>query len=564
MSTPEALASGPLASGALASAAPRPDAFAPDALGPEPLEVRTEPFGGGALVRAALDGALPVDSWYPAVPTGPAAWRARAESAREQYRAGAWLDLLAPAFDARGAAAAALERVGGGAGVVVTTGQQPGLFGGPLYTLAKALSARALAERLEPVIGFPVAPVFWAATDDTDWEEGRRAYVVGDRGLEELALTEAPPDGTPVARAPLGTEVDGLRGRFARACGAAAYAPALDALARAYVGGRTSGDAYVQLLRDLFEPLGIAVLDASHPATRAAGFQLMRRALLRGAALADAVGARSAAIEAAGFRPQVRDVAGLALVFREGHDGRKRRLRTDEARALVPLVSPGDLAPNVLLRPVVERGILPTVAYVAGPGEYAYFAQVSAVADALAVPRPVAVPRWSGTVVEARVARTLGALGLSVDALRDPHAAAAALARRLAPAGLQAEFDALRAAIDARVAAVGGAADDVAGGDGPPLLSARAREGARLQLLGRVGRLERRAMAGVKRRHADAMRALAAAEAALRPNGARQERVLSFLPFLARYGPALTDKMLDGARVHADALVRRGPTAGDV
>lgn len=526
--------------------------------GADAPEVRTEPFGGGALVRAALGGVLPDAAWYPETPNGPEAWSARADAVREQYRAGAWLDLLAPAIDARGAAAAALDRVSGGAGIVVTTGQQPGLFGGPLYTLAKALSARALAERLEPVVGLPVATVFWAATDDTDWEEGRRAYVAAESGLEELALAEAPPGGTPVARAPLGPEVDALRARLARACGTAAYAPALDAVARAYVPGRTSGDAYVALLRDVLEPLGVAVLDASHEATRAAGFQLMRRALLRGGVIADALAERARAIEMAGFSPQVRDVPGLSLVFREAHDGRKRRLRTDEARGLVPLVSPGDLAPNVLLRPVVERGVLPTVAYVAGPGEYAYFAQVSAVADALAVPQPVAVPRWSGAVVEPRVARALDAFGLSPDALRDPHAAERALARRLAPDGLAAEFAAFAGAIDAHVAALGAVADGA-----PPLLSERAREGARFQLRGRVARLERRAFAAVKRRHADAMRTLAGAQASLYPNGARQERVLSFVPLLARYGPALTDGMLAGARAHADALVRRGPAGDD-
>lgn len=535
------------------------------AAGTERLTVRTEPFGGGALVRAALEGGArgggtlgaSVDpAWYPGAPAGPGAWSARVDAVREQYRAGAWLELLGPAFGAGGRAAAALDRVGGGAGVVVTTGQQPGLFGGPLYTLAKALSAKALAERLEPAVGVPVAPVFWAATDDADWEEGRRAYVAGPAGLDELALTDAPPEGTPAAHAPLGPEVDGLRARLARACGGAAYAPALAAAERAYAAGATTGDAYVALLRELLEPLGIPVLDASHEATRAAGFQLMRRALLKGPAIADALAARSAALAAAGFAPQVRDVPGLSLVFRVAADGRKRRLAVDEARRLVPLVSPGDLSPNVLLRPVVERGILPTVAYVAGPGEYAYFAQVSAVADALAVPQPLAVPRWSGTVVEPRAVRALGVLGLGVDDLADPHAAEGALARRLAPEAVSSGFDALRAAIDERVAAL-----DVAV-DGAPLIPPRAREGARLQLRGRVARLERRALAAVKRRHADALRALAAAQAALRPHGGKQERVLSWLPLLARYGPALADAMLDGARAHADDLVRGKPRAG--
>ncbi len=525
------------------------------------LDVRREPFGGGALVRAALAGAVD-PAWYPDVPNGPEAWSARADAVHAQFRAGAWLELLAPAFDASGAAAAALDRIGGGAGVVVTTGQQPGLFGGPLYTLAKALSAKALAERLEPVIGVPVAPVFWAATDDTDWNEGRRAFVADSDGLRELALGTAPAEGTPVALAPLGDEVVPLVAQLAAACGTAAYAPVLEAARRAYQPGRSAGDAYVMLLRELLAPYGIPVLDASHLATRAAGFQLMRRAMLRSAGIADALAVRTRGIESAGFAPQVRDVAGLSLVFRNGPDGRKRRLRIDEARSIVPLVAPGDLSPNVLLRPVVERGIVPTVAYAAGPGEYAYFAQVSAAADALAVPRPLAVPRWSATVVEPRVARALGGLGLHAADLADPHAAAAALARRLAPESLGAAFERLRASIDAGVGALADATRSDGDG-GPALLSERAREGARLQLRGRVARLERRAMAGVKRRHDDAMRRLAGAQGSLRPLGERQERVLSFVPLLARYGPALVEAMLAGARAHADAIVRRGGRADD-
>ena len=451
-----------------------------------PLQVRTEPFGGGTLVRAALAGEAPAASWYPEQPTTREGWRTRIEVVRAQFSAGAWLELLAPAFgvesaafheagrdgQALDAATRALARVAGGAGVVVTTGQQPGLFGGPLYTLAKALSAQALAEELTKATGIPVAAIFWAATDDADWEEGRSAHVVGPEGLEALRLTTAPPAGTPASRAALGPEVTDLRRRLAAACGSAAFAPALAAVERAYVAGQTSGDAYVQLLRAVLSPLGIAVFDASHPAARAAEFQLLRRALLKSAEIERAVAERSAAMSEAGYTPQVRDVPGLSLVFGEEADGRKRRLRTDEARALVPRVAPGALSPNVLLRPIVERGILPTVAYAAGPGEYAYFAQVSAVAAALAVPEPLAVPRWSGTVVEATTVRALASLGLVPDALRNPATAERAVAQRVGPDTLAPAFEAFRAAVDAHIAALGEITDA-----GEPLLPDRVRDG---------------------------------------------------------------------------------------
>src|SRR5262245_55049600 len=132
----------------------------------EPV-VRTDPLGGSPLARAAIDGRL--GDWYVARPTTAQGWKARAESVRASAKSRPWLDMLRPAFDARGAAAARLDRVANGRGIVVTTGQQPGLFGGPIYTWSKALSALALADEIESATGIPTAPVFWAATDDADF-----------------------------------------------------------------------------------------------------------------------------------------------------------------------------------------------------------------------------------------------------------------------------------------------------------------------------------------------------------------------------------------------------------
>jgi uncharacterized protein YllA (UPF0747 family) len=394
--------------------------------------------------------------------------------------------------------------------------------------------------------------VFWAATDDTDFAEASRTYVAARGTLTELAIDTETADGTPMSAVPLGPEVSRLEPALREAVGSLTYEPALRAALDAYVAGATVGGAYVALLRDLLEPLGVAVLDASHAAVREGGFQLLRRSLLVSAAVERAAQSRAAEITAAGFAPQVADVPGRSLVFQYDSHGRKARVPIDDARTLVPRVRRTELGPNVLLRPVVERFILPTVAYVAGPGEYAYFAQVSAVAEALAVPQPLAVPRWSGTVVEPHVRRALARLGATVDELADADALAARLARaRLPEAATRAVAD-LRASIDAHL-------DTIAAT--PNVLSAPAVAGARAQLTHRVDRLERRLVAAEKRRADDVARDVATASCALRPRGARQERVLNAVPLLARNGPAVIDAMLAAARPHAAAIVARGAAA---
>ncbi|MGZ8490795.1 MAG: bacillithiol biosynthesis protein BshC [Gemmatirosa sp.] len=521
---------------------------------PARVEVRTEPIGGGALARAALGGTL-AHVWYPPMPVGPAEWRLHADAIRLQYSAGAWLELMRPAFDARGEAAARLDRSASGAGIVVTTGQQPGLFGGPLYTLSKAISARALADALETQTGIPVAPVFWAATDDADFEEARATAVAIDGETRVLRMAGDPAEGTPMSAVPLGDDVLPLFELLARASGSAAYGAVLDAVRDSYRAGATVGGAYVGLLRTLLEPLGVAVLDASHPAVREAGFNVLRRALMQSAAVETALAARTAAITGAGFAPQVPDVPGRTLVFRYDDSGRKTRMEVAEARAAVPGLARGSLGPNVLLRPVMERSILPTAAYVAGPGEYAYFAQVSAVATALGMPQPLAVPRWSTTIVEPHVRRALDRVGMDVDDLRDRHGPEARLARAAMPDGVR---DALSAAHDA-IARAGQAlsADAAATALVPPT----AVDGAARAIAHRLGRLERRYVAALKRRDDDATRALAVARAALHPDGSRQERALNAVPLLARHGTALLDDMLAAARVHADRLIDPAPAA---
>ena len=502
--------------------------------------VVTETLGGSALSRAGRRGEL--SAWYRPVPSDREAWIAYAREVSGSV-APTWLDQLRPAMSAAGLAAARLERVRAGNGIVITTGQQPGLFGGPLMTLVKALSARALADVLEADLGIPVAPVFWAATDDADFDEAAVVSIVGIAGVEELRIMRAAPTGTPMAKVPIGADVATLAERLRDACGSVAHPAVLDIALREYRAGATVGGSYVALLRAVLEPLGMAVLDASHPAVTDAGKACLRRAVERAERVASALGARGEAIRAAGFTPQVEEVKGLSLVF-ANEPGGKRRLSLTECAG-----GGGDtpLSATVLLRPVLERSILPTAAYVAGPGEFAYFAQVSAVADALSVPTPMVVPRWSATIVEPRVQRLLNDFGVPADAVSDPAALEGRVARELVPENLASALGGLRDGIAACTDRMARANDG--------LVADAVIEGVRRSMLHRLERAERRFLAAVKRRETDAMRRVAVLRGSLFPYGAPQERALSYVPFLARYGQELIDEMVMQAETHARGII---------
>ncbi len=508
--------------------------------------VLTRPLGGSALAElaAGIDGG----ALYPPRPQSAHAWRARMEEVRRQIPSG-WLNALAPAIEAKGPAAERLERVARGGGVLVTTGQQPGLFGGPVYTWSKAISALELADALEEATGIPAAPLFWAATDDADYAEASVTWVATRSGLRELRLPPAARESASMAEQPL-RDAAGLISDLADAAGSVAYDDPLSAVREAYAQSATVGDAYLRLMRRILAPLGIPVLDASHTAVRRAAQPILTLALREASRVDAALVQRETAIRAAGHEPQVSHVPGLSLVF-EFVNGTKRRVPVsqagDENRARAAA-----LGPNVLLRPVVERALMPTVAYMAGPGELAYFAQVGVLAEVLGTPMPLAVPRWSGLIVEPYVDRILERHGLTIEELRDRHEVLRRLvATRMPSAVTTALVDAremTHRAIDALRAALAE--------DRRPLVDKRVVDGAEGQLMHRVGRLERRVLAAAKRRETEIVEHVEAAHAAIYPLDKPQERVLNFLPMLAREGPTLFDAMRRAARGHATSLVQ--------
>lgn len=475
-------------------------------------------------------------------------------------RGGEAASLPLEAFLPSACSAEALTRLRQPGALAVTTGQQPGLFGGPLYSVHKALSAAALAAELEAAWDRPVVPVFWLAGDDHDFAEAAAAAWLDDTGSLVRHVLRARPAGapsTPMWRELLGPDVldavDLLR-RTLR--DGPARETVLDWCARHWRPEATVAGAFGAAMAELLAPFGIACFDSTHRAAKLAMAPLLLQAADRAAELDGALVQQEASLREGGAHPGVVVGDGASLVMLDGPMGRDRlipdrdgwTLRRSgthvgrEALAKAAAGTPELLSPNVLLRPVVERALLPTVAYVAGPGELRYLPLAAPLYDALGVPRQVPVPRWSGIVVEAQVDRVLRKFGASLDELL---ADGAALERRVVredlPPEARAALDSLRTQGSRDFGTLRTAAQEV----DPTLV--RAIEGLERRANWVAERAERKLTGHLLRRRAVELSQVGRARTAVLPGGVRQERLLGLPPFQARHGAELLSGVREAA-----------------
>ncbi len=428
--------------------------------------------------------------------------------------------------------------------LVVTTGQQPGLFTGPLYTVHKALAAAALARVLTHRWRRPVVPLFWVAGDDHDFAEASTAtWLSTDGALVDWTL---PPRARTAPQMPMSVEplppsiTEGVRRLAQTLPGGAERDRTLAWLERHYRPGVSLHRACADALAELLAPHGVLCFDPTVDAFKRAQAPLIERALAR----AGDIDAALAAVPEADTGIVAGDDA--TLVFLQTASGRERlmrdgtgvrtrrssqRLSAADLRAMLG-ASPELFSANVLLRPVVESALLPTVGYVGGPGELRYLRrQAARVYPILDTPVQTPVPRWSGTLIPRWADRVLDRLHLTAAAVlhEDGPAADAVLARDF-PADARQALDLLRqhlAATGAIIRAAGTRID--------PVLD-RAMDG-RLQRLGRgIDDIEHVMERHLRKRGDIAYAQFDRLRTALRPRHQPQERVLTVASELARYG----------------------------
>jgi bacillithiol synthase len=459
-------------------------------------------------------------------------------------------DALARQQEARGAgtAAAQARRLAEPGATALVTGQQAGLFGGPLFVLYKALASLEVARRLEALRGRPVVPVFWVASDDHDFAEVRSVSVIDAAGairtLRYAPRTE--PVGQPAWAIVLDETVAGLVDDLARSLPQSlGRDPLVQVVARAYRPGETLSGAFARLISALLPE--IVVLDPSDAALRSLMVPTLARELRESSPTSRLALEAGRSLLAAGYHQQVpvrpgflnlfvvvegqRRALGLANGIVEVRGTRERWPIEDALRRLEQ--DPLPWSPGALLRPLVQDALLPTAAYVGGPAEIAYHAQIGSAYAHFGIPRPVLLPRPSLTLVEPPQARSLDAerLGL-VDLVADPEALLSRWVLEDYP-DVEAAFARTREAIEREM----GGIEEALGAHDPTLRGAAAA--ARGRALHQVEGLHEKALRALKKRDQGRAERLRRTRDALVPGGSLQERGLGLAAAIARHGPGL-------------------------
>ena len=528
-----------------------------------PIDIRRLPWIRRLAADYVFDHSRVAD-FFAGNPEDPAAWRdAIARTQRLPRQRAAVADLVQAQQrrrEAPEAATAAAARLRDPQTVALITGQQAGLFGGPLFTLLKALTTIRLAEQVQAEHGIPTVAVFWIDAEDHDWDEVKACHVL-DTEMKPLSIAAGDPPRAhagPVARVRLDESVNAAISALEAAMPATEFTPAmLDDLRRAYAPGAGMAEAFGRWLECVLGPRGLIVFDASDPAAKPLVAHVFAREIEQAGQTARLASEAGAALEARGYHAQATPQEGSLALFHlnAGRQPIKPHAggylvgeRSESSAVLLDRVrrSPEEFSPSVLLRPIVQDTLFPTVCYVAGPNELGYLGQLRRVYDAFSTPMPLIQQRATATILDSNAMRFLSRYDVALESLRaqDEAVLNAVLDAQLPPS-VEASLEDVLRAIEQRMERL---AKDVTQIDATLEGAARSTT-SRMQ--DDLKKLHGKIIQAAKRKDETLRRQFQNARSQAFPGGEPQERAVGFVYFLNKYGPARVDRL--HAELPADA-----------
>jgi bacillithiol biosynthesis cysteine-adding enzyme BshC len=452
-------------------------------------------------------------------------------------------------------ASASIESLRQGAGVVVT-GQQVGLFGGPLFTPYKAASAIARA-RQATAAGHPHAAVFWLASEDHDFDEINHVTFPARRELRKLVYASGPETARPVGAITLNDSIAPLIDQAWELLGSS---DAMDALAEAYKPGRTFAQAFADFYAKVFAAQGLLIVDAASREIHRMGAPVLRAAIERADELHAALDARNRELERAGYHVQVAVVPQSSMLFLiDSQSGARIALKRIAATAADPAggwqagrqkyssndllgileTEPERISPAALLRPVFQDYLFSTSLTIGGPAEIAYFAQSSVLFEAILGRMTPVHPRLSATLVEPAVAELLHQHDLAPERVfsETTESLSQLLAARAIPIEGKRKLSAAGNALDAELQPLLEWMNSLDAGLG------RSAETAASKMRYQMNRLRRLSANFQLLKEASLARHAGAITQALYPERGLQERLHGAAYYFARYGFEMAEKL---------------------
>lgn len=442
--------------------------------------------------------------------------------------------------------------------VAVVTGQQAGLFTGPVYTIYKALSAVKLANELSSK-GRKAVPVFWVATEDHDFDEVAEAHVL-DRNTRPVRLQYKPADvrkNASVGDIKLDSTIVPVIDELFRQLPRSEFSEGiLELLRSAYGEGNDLGSAFGRTLSALFSDYGLVVIDPLDKGIKRLAAPIYKQAVSHADEIVAAIREQNSSLDADGFHAQVLVEDDYFPLFLHDDDGKRTALRkagdgvyrlkggthdfTTRELEQIAVDEPERLSPGVMLRGVVQDHLLPTICYFGGAAEIAYFAQNSAAYKILERPVTPIFHRQSFTVVESRQHRVLERFGWDIRTLFDgkERATLAAAADVLSPkmAGLFAD-------VEEKINAELHRLDEALSESDVTLATNLATR--RRKIIYHIATLRKKALLAETKKDETMRRQIDDLFNSLLPSGGLQERSLNVFSFINKHGFGFIDVLYD-------------------
>lgn len=436
----------------------------------------------------------------------------------------------------------------------VVTGQQVGLFGGPLYTIFKAVTTIKLAEKLKgKFLSYDFVPVFWMEGEDHDFAEMNHINVLDDDNKPakiEYLHGEVMPERNLGAIGEL-TFDSSIENTFAALEASLRKTDFTDeilgSLKKHYSEGKTFNEAFIGWMGSLFSDYGLVFLSSNNPEIKKLLSPLFAKEIAELPQTSQIVIAQSAELEEE-YHAQVKPKSLNVFMFHKGgryliqpRDGEKdfslkgtRHFLQPEELTKIATDSPELLSANVILRPIAQDTLLPTVAYVAGPSEVAYHAQLAPVYKHFAVTQPIVYPRASASFVEERLLRAMEKYGLDIlEFLEDSNKVTSKVSEQISAVKLEDLFGNAQTQVKSSLNELKFGLKEI----DPTLLAAL--ENVQSKIEGNLNGLKEKSVAAQKRRNETAVRQIERAASGLLPNGSLQEREMSIVYYMNKYGPDL-------------------------
>jgi bacillithiol biosynthesis cysteine-adding enzyme BshC len=332
----------------------------------------------------------------------------------------------------------------------VITGQQPGIFSGPLYTIYKAFSTIILCERLSNHSKHYV-PIFWNASEDDDFLEINSISLFEGNKVNEISYKNKVFN---VTFSNLYLDHSNLFEMLTivdkNTPDSEFKSQLLKEISKIIKNSSRIGDFFSRFMDYLFKDYGLIIIEPY--CLRELMVPVFERLIKRPRECTNILSKTNKKIKDLGYSPRIHKVSNLCNFFIINNKGERLRVTYNKdflvgkdkftKKDLLSLLdeNPTRFSANTIIRPITQDYIFPTFAYVAGPHEITYYAQLKGIYNFFSLEMPVIYPRFGATIIESKISKLLEKYNIIIHELMNKEK----LLKNLAKESIESTFKKLR------------------------------------------------------------------------------------------------------------------------